>query len=131
MKYYITDNNSQVFGNLLKDLSQLNQYKNWIVTIKEGKESKTSQQRSYFHALLDIISKHTGDSIDDLKTRACWALGFVRDVKLKNGETIKERESTEKLTKEQYSQLIDAAKTMCQFLELQYPDPNYFGMDVK
>lgn len=112
-------------------ISQLDSYKEWEITIKPYKKNITKQQRNYWHDLLGIIGSYVGYSIDDLKTRMCFTMGLTRNVTLKSGETIQERKSTEKLTREEYSNLIEAAQIACLELGLTYPDPRDLGLEIR
>jgi hypothetical protein len=105
-------------------IANLNPEIEWEVTIKKYKKNKTAQQRNYYHKLLQIISEHTGDERDDLKTRICYSLGYVREVTLKSGEVVLQRLSTERLKVKEYSTMIESAQMMCMFLELRYPKPD-------
>lgn len=129
MNYIIRPDND-VLKVVMRALSELHPEKEWSIEIKPYKRNLTREQRNYYHKLLDIISDHTGDTVDDLKTRVCFSLGYVRDVKLKDGETVRQRESTETFTKEKYSKMIEAAQIMCLYLELQYPDPKDMGLNI-
>ena len=102
----------------------------WQITIEPYKASKTTQQRKYYHALLKIISDYSGDDIDDLKTRMCDTLGYMKTVRLRNGKELLTRRSTETLTRQEYSDMIKTAQMACMHLELKYPDPRDLGLDI-
>jgi len=127
---YIIKPDNKVIANALRHISELDSYKEWQIDIKPHKKNKSAQQRNYYHKLLEIISNHTGDEADDLKTRICYALDYVREVKLKSGETVLQRLSTEKLGVGEYSKMIESAQMMCAYLELKYPQPSHFGMEI-
>jgi len=127
---YIIKPDNKVIANVLRHISELDATKEWQVDIKPHKKNKSAQQRAYYHKLLQIISEYSGDTIEDLKTRMCWSLGYTRDVRLKSGEVIKERQSTEKLGVAEYSTMIESAQMACMVLELRYPQPNFYGMEI-
>lgn len=130
MTKYILKPDNNVLANLLHHLSELDPFKEWQVEIKPHKKNKTAQQRNYYHKLLQILSDYSGDTIEDLKTRMCWTLGYTREVVLKTGEIIIERQSTEKLGVQEYSTMIEAAQMACMTLELSYPQPSHYGLDI-
>ena len=127
-KFYIKpDNRAKDFA--MSFIDQLPEHEKFTVSIKKGVDSKTAQQRNYFHALLKIISDYSGYTIDDLKTRLCFTLEKVKQVKLKEGGTILQRLSTEELNKIGYSELIEAACQALDSIGLEYPPPKYYGSE--
>jgi len=129
MKFYLSGDKPHVYKNLLNDLANLDNTKKWVVTIKEGKDNKTTQQRNYYHKLLDLISEESGFTVEQLKTRGLFARGHTFFVTLKCGRVVEQRLSTEKLNKEQYSNIIEDAQTMCKCLKIKYPPPKFYGME--
>lgn len=82
MQYVIRPDND-VLKTVVSDLGNLNPEKEWSVEIKPYKKNLTREQRNYYHKLLEIISEYSGDTIDDLKTRMCYTLGYTKEVTVK------------------------------------------------
>jgi hypothetical protein len=120
---YIIRPANKAIAEAINHIGNLNPDKEWEITIGPYKKNKTKQQRDYYHALLDILSDYSGYTKEELKTRMCFSLGYVKDVTLRDGTVIQERLSTEGLGVEKYSKMIDAATMACRDLELRFPAP--------
>lgn len=127
---FIIKPDNGIYARLLNHLAHIDANKEWQVEIKPHKKNKTAQQRSYYHKLLQILSEYCGDTIPELKTRMCFTLGFTHEVTLKDGTVILERDSTEKLGVKKYSTMIEAAQMACMTLELKYPQPDHYGLEI-
>lgn len=71
-----------------------------------SKPGKTSAQRSFFHMLVGIIAKHTGDSEEKEKMRIKFAILPLESINIHGVDHLFPI-SSEKITVEQYSQLIE------------------------
>lgn len=125
---FISKKDEPRLSQAIEYISLLDDSKDWEISVKPYKKSLTANQRNYWHDLLGIISTYTGYDKEDLKTRMCHTLGYVRNVRLKSGEIIRERKSTETLTREEYSKLIEAAQMACLELGLKYPEPEQYDV---
>ena len=117
--YVLRPTNNALQGTL-HHLAGMDPDKEWEVVIRPYKKNKSTQQRNYYHKLLEILSDYNGDTIEDLKTRICFYLGYTRMVQLKD-RMIEERLSTEKMGVGQYSKMIEETQKTLMILELSYP----------
>jgi len=120
---YISRNNNRAIPEAIGHMGNLNPDKEWEIIIKPYKKNKSTQQRNYYHKLLDILSEYNGDTVEDLKTRICFYLGYTRQAQLKD-RMIEERLSTEKMGVEQYSKMIEETQKTLMILELKFPSPD-------
>lgn len=125
--HFIIRPDNDCMARVMHTLSELPADKSWDVTIKPHVKRKTDQQRKYLHKLYSLIKDVSGYTIEEQKTAACFHLGLTRDVMLRTGEVIKERLSTEDLSRDDYGKLINDAQDNCVFLEINYPQPAYYG----
>ena len=126
--HFISKKDTPRIDQAIQYITQLDNTKDWSIEIKPYKKNLTRDQRNYYHALLGIISDYSGDDIDDLKTRMCFTLGYVRTVRLRDKTEVLVRRSTESLTREEYSQMIDAARMACLELGLSFPHATNYGL---
>lgn len=137
-------NNWHVINNLIKFIDELDKSKIWIVEIREEKKNKTRMQERYFHKLVDIICKFNGDEKFDMKrdiTGACglWDEFTVKEdmfddetgeLEFTKGEVLRFPRATAGLKVKEYSIIIEAAQMICEKLELSYPEPSHYGMEI-
>ena len=127
MKYFLSPDNPQIYKNLLRHLAEMNPNVKWEVSIDKAKpRSKTWKQRNYFHALLDIFCDETGNDVDDLKLKLKFRVLPLNDVIIE-GVVHKYPPSSESITAEQYSHLIEAIQMLCVEYDIQYPQPEHYG----
>lgn len=120
--------NQQVFDNCLKTIHAIPRDKAFEIRISEP--NKSAAQRNYLHKLIDIVAAYIGERPEDLKDRLKLEWLPLHEVKA-NGQTYLMPPSTEKLTKVQYSLLIEKTLLLCSQLGLVVPDPAYYGYEQK
>ena len=98
----------------------------WVVSIKPYRKDLTRQQRNYWHKCIDIISKFNGDTPEDLKMEIKFRVLPLTE-RIINGSKRKWPPSTESITREQYSELIEATLMIAGELELTMPSPQHYG----
>lgn len=79
-----------------------------MLTIAKRSEAKTRLQEKGFHAMIQPWARDEGHEIDDLKRYLLGAIFGYRDEKSPlTGERLLNEPHTSKLSKEQYSELIE------------------------
>ncbi len=99
------------------------------MVIKEEKKDLTASQRNYFHKCVDVISEFNGDKPSAMKLRIKYSVLDLEEVITGEGKKYLAPPSTEDLTREQYSQLIEATLALGQSLGLTMPSAGYFGYE--
>lgn len=96
--------------------------------IRIVKSGKTPPQRAYWHSMLRLIASDAGVTETALKEqlKADWLP--LREHKRPDGKIVLIPKSTEDLTKEDYSVLIEKTLALAAFLEITIPSPDYYGM---
>lgn len=126
--YYLDEKMPDVYEKAKRHVNSLNNTKQWIISIDERKpDSKTAQQRKYFHMLLSLFCKETGNDMEDMKMAIKYRVCPFKEVTI-DGETYMYPVSSESLDVRQYGDLIEAAQLLCVTHEIQYPDPRDLGM---
>lgn len=97
------------------------------VEIKKFAKSKTSQQRKYFHKILQLICDYTGDYQEDLKMEIKYRVLPLREITV-GGRQHLYPISSEKTNTKQYSELIEAALMCASAAEVHIPNPGYYGL---
>lgn len=110
-------------------IQSLPSHKVWKISIKEEKKNLTASQRSFFHKCVDIIADHTWDDPEDIKMRIKYAVLPLREITV-NGKIYMIPVSTESLTREQYSQLIEVVLIMGAELGITLPAPQFYGYEL-
>lgn len=121
--------NGQIMQRAVSFIQGLPSHKNWSVVIKEDKKDLTGQQRRFLHQCIQIISGHTGDEPEDVKLRLKFATLPLREVYVA-GKTYMFPVSTESLTREQYSKLIEAVLMLGASLGLVMPVAKNQGLEI-
>ena len=119
--------NGQIMQRCISFIQGLPSQKNWSVVIKEEKKDLTASQRNYFHKCVDVISEFNGDKPSAMKLRIKYSVLDLEEVITGEGKKYLAPPSTEDLTREQYSQLIEATLALGQSLGLTMPSAGYFG----
>lgn len=96
------------------------------VVIKKHKKDKTRAQRSYFHKVVQLVCEHTGDDPEYVKLQFKYRVLPLVQVEV-DGETHLTPISSEKATREQYSQLIECAKIYAAAAGVSIPNPEFYG----
>lgn len=126
--YYFDESKPEVYKNAIQHINSLNNTKEWVVTIEQRKpDSKTAQQRKYFHMLLSLFCKETGNDMCDMKMAIKYRVCPLKEVTI-DGETHMYPVSSEDLTIGEYGDLIEAAQILCVSHGINYPDPRDLGM---
>lgn len=118
----------QVKVNCLAAVRALPSWKVTEVIIQEPK--KTRPQEKYWHLLLGILAKHTGDTLEDVKDRIKLAVLPPRILEAK-GKTYVLPAHSSTLKKEEYTRLIDATLMIFDQLGMVAPAPGYYGIELK
>lgn len=115
----------------INDITKVGQYlrsleykKPYIVEIKQYKKSKTDNQRSWFHFLLNVISEETGYETEEVKELIKKRILGTRIITIGDSE-VEVTESSEKANREDYSKLIDATYRLAAEAGIVLPDPAY------
>lgn len=91
---------------------------------KEEEEVRTKKQNAYYHVLLDIICKHTGDDHMDLHDYLKYKF-LSRPYVCRDGEAIIVG-STRSLTIEGFGEYLEKVfKFASEYYELVLPNPSY------
>lgn len=102
----------------------------WLVyDVVIRKPQKSRAQENYWHTLLGILADYNGDDIEDIKLRVKYACLPLHEVVV-GEKTYMAPPSTTKLTKEDYSKLIEATLRVFDSLELKAPTASYYGMEA-
>jgi len=120
---------------VLKDLqrvqnciSYLNEMAPSGQTVKIDKPKRSLPQNNYWHMLIDIIAKHTGDDPEDLKDRIKFTVLPKRELTVGSDTyLLPGRSST--LSKEDFSRLVDATVMLGTELGLTLPTPGFYGLE--
>lgn len=101
----------------------------WIVDIRPYKKNKTHAQRAYFHKIIQLVSEATGYDKEELKLKIKYRVLPLVTVEV-DGKMYQTPISSEKATREQYSELIEAAKMLAHSAEVSIPQPEYCGFKI-
>lgn len=99
-----------------------------VQQIDIGDEKKSGNQERFFHSLCGVIAKFTGDDKEEVKLQIKYRVLPLHEIHA-NGNTYLVPKSTTRLTKQEYSQLIDAAMMLGQSLQLQMPLAKLHGVE--
>jgi hypothetical protein len=79
-----------------------------VLTLQKKSEVKTREQEAGFHAMISPWARDEGHQIEDLKRYLLGEIfGYLEDVSPLTGERVLRKPSTSKLTKPEYSELIE------------------------
>lgn len=95
------------------------------VKVVQARRMKTTAQNAYYHALLTLVCKHTGEQKLRLRTTIKEKLGYYDEVWI-NGESRIVHKSMGDVTLEQSNLFITTIQDICIYLNLDYPDPSEF-----
>jgi len=121
--------NDQVRKNYENFYANLPAHKVWSISVKEEKKDLTRQQRNFFHLCVGVICQFNGDKPSAMKLRIKYSVLDLEEVITGEGKKYLAPPSTEDLTREQYSQLIEATLALGQSLGLTMPSAGYFGYE--
>lgn len=111
----------------LKELSSVPLGHDFI--LKKHVKSKTTNQRRYFHKILQLVCDYTGDSIEHAKMQIKYAVLPLIEVKV-NGTVYMHPISSEKATRAQYADLINAALMFASEAGVFVPSASHWGYDI-
>lgn len=114
----------QVKANCIAEIDAL--YGPWVVTIK--KEGRSGGQNRYFHQLVDVIAKFTGDDPDDVKLRLKYECLPLREIEVRGVKHLYPI-GTSELTKEEFSPLIEKTLFVGHQLGLKMPLASHYGLE--
>jgi hypothetical protein len=118
----------QVTENCISAIRALPKDKAYEVRI--AKPGKTSAQRAYWHVLIRLVSQFQGEPEERLKEALKLEWLELHEVKV-NGKVFLMPPSTEDITREQYSLLIEKTLMICSILGIKTPEPSYYGYDLR
>lgn len=127
MKYIIRPTN-KVIETVLKDIGNLHPEKEWEVTIKPYKKSRTNNQNALYWKWLTIISEHTGYTQDELHEgmkRNFIGEDIGSDI---FGNTYIRAKSTTNLTTKEFTEYMDKVNIFAANEGLVLPSPDYYGL---
>ena len=101
----------------------------WDVEIKKHVKNKTSQQRRYFHKVLDLVCDYTGDDVEEVKMAIKYRVLPLSEITV-DGEKHLYPLSSERATVSQYSDLITAALMFAAEAGVDIPPPHYYGFEI-
>lgn len=90
-----------------------------LINVTQAKSMKTKAQNSYYHCLITLICKETGEYFKDLRFRIKIEIGYYVEVWV-NGVAEKRVKSMADVTIEESNKFIETAINICQFLGLAY-----------
>jgi len=103
-------------GKLLRaELDHIN--KPLQITYTQARSQRKQIQLAYFHILMDLILKETGDA--DVKDRIKFQLGYYKTIYV-DGKEKQVLKSLAKATQEQAGMFIESAIDVCRWLNLEY-----------
>lgn len=108
---------------LFQDLAGLDLERPWEVTWRVYKESKSDQQRAYFHLLLTMCESYYGVRMGKIK-EAVKQECFGTDEVIIGGKKKVVTRSSEDANKDEYSDLIECLIEMAAGDGLSLPPPN-------
>lgn len=136
MNFYLSKDRPDVHSKAIAYLSNLNTHEPWRVSIENKKpDSKTAQQRKYFHKLLSVFCKETGNDPKVIKISLKKAVLEPVKMKHKDPETgiiedVLCVPSSEDINIREYGDLIQSAQMLCMSHGIEYPDPRDLGMKI-
>tara|TARA_R110000850_G_C9996087_1_gene467955 strand:+ start:9132 stop:9509 length:378 start_codon:yes stop_codon:yes gene_type:complete len=125
MKVFIltdNDNLARVKGGLYETIKSLDLAKPKRITIEDDKESKTGEQRSWFHILCGMFGAEIGYTKLQMKR---LMLAEVYGTEIVLGKEISK--SSESLSRKSYSQLIEQTYIKAGEMGVQLPPPRMKG----
>jgi len=94
------------------------------INVKKAVKSKTKAQNSYYHHLIGLICKETGNNFEDLRFKMKIQLGYFDEIWV-NGQAEKRVKSMSKVSIDQSNIFINTAIEMCEFLNIKMPSMEY------
>ena len=122
-------NIKSVFNNLVTTLRARVKHGSIVVTLSDKKVTRSSQQNRYFHKLVGLIAEQQGNDAERVKREIKHKIGLI-EKQLINGELITIIKSTADLRVDEFSKLIEETISVCVFLEISYPTPDYYGFKI-
>lgn len=93
------------------------------VTFKDAKRLKTIPQNSYYHGLVGLLAKETGNDFKRLRIQFKDSLGYYDEMWV-NGKSVQDFKSMADVTVEQSIHFINAVIEVLEAMNIIYPDPN-------
>lgn len=100
------------------------------VVIRKKRKEKSAQQRNYFHKLCEIIGEHTGHGKEYIKLRIKYTTLELIEITTPRG-LFYAPPSTENISREEYTNMIDAVLMIGYELGLKMPTPDYYGYTLE
>lgn len=122
-------NIKSVFNNLVTTLRARVKHGSVVVTLSDKKVTRSNQQNRYFHKLVGLIAEQQGNDAERVKREIKHKLGLV-EKQMINSELITIIKSTADLKVDEFSKLIEATISVCVFLEISYPTPDFYGFEI-
>lgn len=127
---YVIDleNNSvkTVFNNMVAALRLMSKHGAVVVEFGVRNMQRTSQQNSYYWALIGLLSGHTGFQKEDMSEYIVLNMKLTRTSNVFGLQQEKAR-STRTFNKEEMSMVIDEAIRLCVENSIDYPDATHYG----
>lgn len=92
---------------------------------------KSNRQERYFHSLVDLIAKQSGEHKERLKDLIKAPILGFEDKTDHMGRDYQIVRSSVPIDTGEYKLLIEAAKQMCGFLNIEIPAPKYYGYEER
>ena len=122
-------NIKSVFDNLVATLRARVKSSSIVVTLSDKKLTRSNQQNRYFHKLVGLIAEQQGNDAERVKREIKHKIGLI-ERQMINSELITIIKSTADLKVDEFSALIEATISVCVFLEISYPTPDYYGFKI-
>ncbi len=106
-RFILHPEHKAIRGNCIVAIQELDESVTWDVSIKRHVNSKTAEQRSWFHVLLGLFAEQVGMAPGDLKEVIKAKVSGWKTVSYGGVELVMAAESSEKLNRDRYSGLIE------------------------
>lgn len=126
MNYTIWPNMPTVRVNAIEHIRNLDPSKAWDIEIKEHRKPKSVSQRGWFHALCEMLGNELGIPAGQVKELAKAQILGWRVVTLGGISFPVADGSSEKLSRMEYSDLIDALYRLAAEAGVILPEPDRF-----
>lgn len=99
----------------------------WEVVISPYKKNKSDEQRDYWHKCLRVLGDETGNTLEYMKCYVKDQCGMCERTTNNDGKVLCVYKSSEKLSMEDYSMLINKTHELAAFVGCVLPHPDDQG----
>lgn len=126
---FIQDPSKTDFDNLINLIKVEYKGKRLHITIKQATRIKSRMQIAYFHVLIKLIADECGNDSEEIKARIKHELNYFRVIYSK-GEELLLLGSLANATVEEMNDFIEAALSMCSYMNIKIPASKQFYDDM-